>query len=191
VCDAGGVMAGGLKSIETQGVAASPADAVGLADRILLRINQAIVLVSSIALVAAAFVLTYSVASRYFFHFSTDWQDELSVFLIVGAVFMSSAAIQQRRGHVGIEAVASLLSPAANRVRQLVVDIASFAFCGYFAWKSWILLEEAWIDGFHSGSTWGPPLWIPYSLMTLGMTLLSLQLLVQIVGYFRRRDGAP
>jgi TRAP-type C4-dicarboxylate transport system permease small subunit len=185
------MVAVGLDSIETEGVAAVRADAVGLADRVLVRVNQGIVLVSSVALVAAAFVLTYSVASRYFFHFSTDWQDELSVFLIVGAVFMSSAAIQQRRGHVGIEAVASLLSPAANRIRQLVVDIASFAFCGYFAWKSWILLEEAWIDDFHSGSTWGPPLWIPYSLMTIGMTLLSLQLLVQIVGYFRRHDGAP
>ena len=51
---------------------------------------------SSVALVAAACVLTYSVASRYFLHFSTDWQDELSVFLIVGAVFMSAAAIQAR-----------------------------------------------------------------------------------------------
>ena len=88
-------------------------------------VNRAIVLVSSIALVLAAFVLTYSVASRYFFHFSTDWQDELSVFLIVGAVFMSSAAIQARRGHVGIEAIVGLLSPRANRVRQWLVDLAS------------------------------------------------------------------
>ncbi len=105
-----------------------------------------IVLFSSIALVIAAFVLTYSVASRYFFHFSTDWQDELSVFLIVGAVFMSSAAIQARRGHVGIDAVVAMLPPGANRIRQLLVDIASCAFCGYFAWKSWTLLEEAWTE---------------------------------------------
>src|SRR5947207_10236052 len=179
-------MAHGLDSVETATLAASPANAASFADRILGRINQLIVLLSSIALVIAAFVLTYSVASRYFFHFSTDWQDEMSVFLIIGAVFMSSAAIQARRGHVAIEAVSSLLSPSVNRIRLIVVDILSLAFCGFFAWKAWVLLEEAWVDNFHSGSTWGPPLWVPYSLMTAGMMLLSLQLLLQIAGAFLR-----
>jgi TRAP-type C4-dicarboxylate transport system permease small subunit len=148
--------------------------------RALAFVNTAIVVLSSVALVIAAIVLSYSVASRYFLHFSTDWQDELSVFLIVGAVFMSSAAIQARRGHIGIEAIIGLLPPRVNRVRQLAVDIASFAFCAFFSWKSWLLLDEAVVENFHSGSTWAPPLWIPYSLMTVGMTLLSLQLLVQI-----------
>jgi TRAP-type C4-dicarboxylate transport system permease small subunit len=154
----------------------------GLPGRVLAFINQAVVLLSSIALVIASLVLTYSVASRYFLHLSTDWQDELSVFLIVGAVFMSSAAIQQRRGHVAIEAITGLLPAGVNRARQIVVDGASFAFCAFFAWKSWLLLDEAWTENFHSESTWGPPLWIPYSLMTLGMTFLSVQLLMQMVG---------
>src|SRR6266567_2971880 len=183
-------MVHGLDTVETATLAASPADAASFADRILGRINQLIVLLSSVALVIAACVLTYSVASRYFFHFSTDWQDELSVFLIVGAVFMSSAAIQARRGHVAIEAIASVLPPGANRVRQILVDVASFLFCGYFAWKSWTLLEEAWTDNYHSGSTWGPPLWIPYSLMAVGMTLLSIQLLLQVIGQLRRHEVA-
>jgi TRAP-type C4-dicarboxylate transport system permease small subunit len=165
-------------------------DVGGFASRAWFRLNQLIVLLSSIALVIASFVLTYSVFSRYFFHFSTDWQDELSVFLIVGAVFMSSASIQAARGHVAIEAVVGLLSPRANRIRLIIVDIVSFVFCGYFSWKSWILLEEAWTDNFHSGSTWGPPLWIPYSLMMVGMTLLSVQILLQLVAEIRRRPQA-
>jgi len=86
--------------------AARPVDVV---DRVLTTINQGVVILSSIALVIASIVLTYSVFSRYFFHFSTDWQDELSVFLIVGAVFMSGAAVQAQRGHVAIEAIVGLL----------------------------------------------------------------------------------
>jgi TRAP-type C4-dicarboxylate transport system permease small subunit len=148
---------------------------------VLAAINSAIVVLSSIALVIASVVLTYSVLSRYFLHFSTDWQDELSVFLIVGAVFMSAASIQARRGHVAIEAIVGLLPEGVNRIRQIAVDVASFVFCAFFAWKSWVLLDEAWTENFHSESTWGPPLWIPYSLMAIGMTLLGVQLLLQIV----------
>ena len=182
-------MSHGLELIETEKPAASAADAASLPDRILAAVNYVVVIVSSIALVVASCVLTYSVVTRYFLHLSTDWQDETSVFLIVGAVFMSAAAIQARRGHVAIEAVVGLLSPGVNRVRVLLVDIASIAFCGYFAWKSWTLLHEAVVDNFHSGSTWGPPLWIPYSLMAVGMTLLSVQLLLQIVAELRRRKA--
>jgi TRAP-type C4-dicarboxylate transport system permease small subunit len=132
--------------------------------------------------------LTYSVVTRYFLRLSTDWQDEFSVFCIVGAVFMSAAAIQAQRGHVGIEAIVGLLSPGVNRVRVLLVDIASFAFCAYFSWKSYWLLHEAIVENHHSSSTWGPPLWIPYTLMTVGMTLLSVQILLQVVGWFCRRS---
>ena len=172
-------MAHGLDFIETE--PATTAAPLGAADRILSGINTIVVNLSSAALVVASFVLTYSVASRYFLHFSTDWQDELSVFLIVGAVFMSSASIQARRGHVAIEAIVGLLPAGVNHVRQIMVDTASFLFCAFFAWKSWLLLAEAWTENFHSGSTWAPPLWIPYSLMTVGMTLLGLQLLMQIL----------
>jgi TRAP-type C4-dicarboxylate transport system permease small subunit len=158
----------------------------GRVDHLLVAINHVVVILSSIALVIAAIVLTYSVFSRYFFHFSTDWQDELSVFLIVGAVFMSGAAVQAQRGHVAIEAIVGLLPARSNRIRQIIVDVASFAFCAFFAWKSWTLLDEAMTENYHSGSTWGPPLWIPYSLMSVGMTLLSLQLLLQVIAQLRR-----
>ena len=168
-----------LDAVET-----SPAPKVvagGPVGHALALVNHVIVLLSSIALVIASIVLTYSVASRYFLHLSTDWQDELSVFLIVGAVFMSSASIQERRGHVAIEAIVGLLPARVNRLRQLMVDAASFVFCAFFAWKSWLLLAEAWTENYHSESTWGPPLWIPYSLMTTGTTLLAVQILMQIL----------
>src|SRR6185295_10635737 len=130
--------------------AAPIAGAAGPVERIIAALNQFIVIVSSIALLGASLVLTYSVVVRYFLKYSTDWQDEMSVFLIVGAVFMSAAAIQAQRGHIGIEAIVGLLPKRVNRVRVLLVDVASFAFCAYFAWKSVTLLHEALVDDYHS-----------------------------------------
>jgi TRAP-type C4-dicarboxylate transport system permease small subunit len=179
-------MVHGLDSVGTASEAVSVEQDTAGFERFIAPVNNVVTVFSSIALVVASFVLTYSVASRYFFHFSTDWQDEFSVFLIVGAVFMSAAAVQARRGHVAIEAVAAMMPPRANRVRLFLVDIASLVFCAYFAWKSWLLLHEAIVEGYRTGSTWQPPLWIPYSLMTCGMVLLSIQLLLQVASHIYR-----
>jgi TRAP-type C4-dicarboxylate transport system permease small subunit len=179
-------MVHGLDNVGTASEAVSVAEGTAGFERFLAPVNYVVTIVSSIALVIAAFVLTYSVASRYFFHFSTDWQDEFSVFLIVGAVFMSAAAVQARRGHVAIEAVSSIMPPRANRIRLFLVDVASLVFCAFFSWKSWILLHEAIVEGFRTGSTWQPPLWVPYSLMTCGMVLLSIQLVLQVATHISR-----
>lgn len=145
-------------------------------------VNRLIVVAASIALVGAGFVLSESVFVRYFFRSATDWQDETSVMLIVGAIFMSAAYVQSVRGHVAIEAVAEIISPRANRYRALVADLVSLGFCTFFSWKSWTLMHEAWSDGQVTDSTLATPLWIPYSLMASGMSLLAFQLVVQIIG---------
>jgi TRAP-type C4-dicarboxylate transport system permease small subunit len=147
--------------------------------RALIVVNRVVMVLGMIALLAAALILTSSVVTRYFLHASTDWQDEASVFCLVGATFLCGAYVQAIRGHVGIEAVSSLLSARANRVRIVFIDVACLAFCAFFAWKSWTLLHEAWSEGQTTSSSWAPPLWIPYLLMTLGMMLLGVQLFVQ------------
>jgi TRAP-type C4-dicarboxylate transport system permease small subunit len=153
---------------------------LGLFDRALRGINRVILGLGGLCLVGACLVLSHSVVVRYLLKEPTDWQDEMAVFLIVGATFFSAAGVQAKRGHVAIEALTGLLPPAVNRVRLLFVDVVSLAFCAFFAWKSWTLDHEAWIDGQTSQSTWGPPLWIPYTLMAAGMSLLCLQFILQI-----------
>jgi TRAP-type C4-dicarboxylate transport system permease small subunit len=152
--------------------------------RAMAAVNAVMVFFGMLALLAAAFVLTYSVFSRYLFKAATDWQDEVAVFSIVGAVFLSGAWVQSQRGHVGIEAIAGLLPPRVDRIRRIVVDIMTLLFCAFFAWKSWTLFHEAWVDKMTTSSTFSPPLTIPYGLMATGMTLLVIQLALQTLAYF-------
>lgn len=170
--------------ITDQGELKSPAASnplVAALGRVLDVCNRIIVVLAGIALVAACVILSYSVLGRALFKSPNYWQDEAAVFLLVGATFMTAAYVQSQRGHVAIEAFTSLLSPFANRIRLWLVDVASFAFCAFFTWKSWTLAHEAWVDGKVSNSMWSPPLTIPYVLMALGMSLLCLQLLLQII----------
>ena len=162
-------------------------------EKVLLRANSIMVGLGMLALLVASAVLTYSVVSRYALKASTDWQDEAAVFCLVGATFLCGAFVQSLRGHVGIEAVASVLPAAFNRIRLVCVDVMCTLFCAFFAWKSWTLFHEAWVEKQTTSSSWAPPLWIPYVLMAAGMTLLSLQLALQVaarVNGFSRR-AAP
>ncbi len=168
---------------------ASPAAHSSAFQRALHHGRQAVYTASTIALLLAAAIMTYGVAVRHFFGIALIWQDEVCIFLLVGATFLSAASVQARRGHVGIEAIAGLLSPAMNRVRRMISDLLSFLFCAFFTWKSADLLHEAWVEGQTSHSPWGPPMWIPYALMTLGMFFLTCQLLLQFVGGLTHREG--
>ena len=171
--------------IGSSDAAPSPALVAAL-EHALAWCNRIILVLASIALIAACAILSYSVLGRALFQSPNYWQDEAAVFLLVGVTFMTSAWVQHQRGHIGIEAFVGLLSPFVNRVRLWLVDVASFGFCVFFCWKSWTLTHEAWSDGQVSNSMWSPPLAIPYGLMALGMTLLCVQLLLQIVSPIAR-----
>lgn len=161
---------------------ASPGDSwLARAERLLRGLNQLLLLPCMLALLGAAGILTYSVFARYFFHISTDWQDEVAVFLLVGATFVSSPYVQAQRGHIGIDALAGLLPERVNFWRRMLVDLLVCFFCAFFAWKSWTLFHEAWRDGQTTTSSWGPPLWIPYATMACGMSLVALQSLLQFL----------
>lgn len=177
--------------LEGRKVQAPPAAGVlGMMFKLQARVSGFVVTLSMIAMLVACVILTSSVVLRYFLKIPTDWQDEASVFLLIGAVFMSGAFVQAERGHIGISAIEGYCSPLVNRLRLLFCDIASFAFCTFFTYKTWGMLHEAVTEGQTTGSTWDPPLWIPYGLMASGLTLLCLQLLLQVITGLRTREAA-
>ncbi len=93
-------------------------------------LNGALAVLSALAIAAAGCVLTWEVVGRYFLGIASDWQDELSTFLLIGATFGSAAWTQARRGHVGIDALAHVLPPAVDAVRRVLADVCSLLFVG-------------------------------------------------------------
>jgi TRAP-type C4-dicarboxylate transport system permease small subunit len=171
-------------SFPLEGAASQRApEALSLLAMLLRKINAVLAVASGVVIGIAGCVLTWEATARYLFKIPSDWQDELSIFLLVGATFLSAAWVQQARGHVGIQALGTLLSPRADSIRRRASDIVTFVFCSFFSWKSWTLLIEAIHDGQTSNSSWGAPLWIPYGAMALGTTALTLQLLVQVISH--------
>ena len=143
--------------------------------------NRFALKLSMLAMVFTSCILTYSVIVRYFFNHPTDWQDETSAIILFSTIFLCAAGVQSTRGHIGIQALSEVLPEKVDTWRILLVDIASFIFVFIFSWKTWQRLHEVISEGETTSSILATPLWVPISMMAIGMTFLTLQILLQIV----------
>jgi TRAP-type C4-dicarboxylate transport system permease small subunit len=181
---------GGGLSEPLNAAATLPSGALGRIRGLFDRFDSLLVALCAFATIGAGLVLTYSIAVRYLLHSSTDWQDEMAVFLLVGATFISAPFVQSRRGHIAIEAIEGYFPKRLDHIRLFVADLVSLAFCGFFTWQSWLIFLEAFEDGRVTDSAWAPPLWIPYSFMTFGMTLLTARIILQLIEALASRKEA-
>ena len=137
---------------------------------------------AALSLVAAAIIVTEAVIVRKIFGVSTVWQIEASVFLLIFTVFAGAPFVQKNEHHLNVDLVIIHLSPRTREITLIIVSIISCLLAALLAWYAWPMWWEAVVNNEHSESLWGPPLWIPYLFLPLGMTLLFLQYIVYIHG---------
>ena len=131
-------------------------------------------------LVLAALIITEAVLVRKLFGASTIWQIEASVFLLIFTVFVGAAFVQKNDHHLNVDLVIIHLSARTREKTLIVVSILSCILALLLACYAWPMWWDACIHNEHSESLWGPPMWIPYLFLPLGMTLLFLQYIVFI-----------
>lgn len=136
--------------------------------------------VAALCLVAAALIVTEAVIVRKLLGISTIWQIEASVFLLIFTVFVGAPFVQKNEHHLNVDLVIIHLSPRTREITLIVVSIISCLLTAILAWFAWPMWWETLVHNEHSESLWGPPLWIPYLFLPLGMTLLFLQYIVYI-----------
>ena len=137
--------------------------------------------IASLCIFAAALIITEGVISRKIFNLSGIWEIELSVFLLIFSCFMGAPFVQKGENHLNVDLVLIHFSPKTQKIILVVVAMFSCILCALFAWYAWPMWWKVVIKNHHSESFWGPPLWIPYLFLPLGMTLMFLQYIVTIV----------
>ena len=137
--------------------------------------------VAALCIVAAAFVVTEGIVVRKVFGLSAVWQIEASVFLPIFAGFVGAPFVQKNEHHLNVDLVLIHLSPKTREFTLIVVSIITCILALILAWFAWPMWWEAMVGNEHTESLWGPPLWIPYFFLPLGMSLLFLQYIVYIV----------
>lgn len=145
------------------------------------KLNLGMGYASGLLVVVSALILTWEVLARYLFNSPSDWALELCILMLIAATFMAAGYTLAAKAHVNIEIIDAMLPAGINRWRLLLADTGAAGLCGFVAANAWRLTAIAWNEGWVSNSTWGAKLWIPFGFIALGMTLLTLQYLVQII----------
>lgn len=136
--------------------------------------------IAALSLVAAAIIVTEGVIVRKVFGISTIWQIEASVYLLIFTVFSGAAFVQRSEHHLNVDLVVIHLSPKVREITLICVSIVSCIVAAVLGWYAWPMWWETLVNHQHSESLWGPPLWIPYLFLPLGMTVLFLQYILYI-----------
>jgi len=157
--------------------------------RIIEAFNRVMYWFSAVAILLSSLILTYEVLMRYIFRIPTIWEIEAAVYLGVLATFLGAAYGLKDGAHINIDLVTRALPPRIQIRLYRMMSFVSLLFCIYLSYKGWQLWWEAFSKGWRSESLWGPPLAIPYFFLPMGVSLLSLQFIIEIFGLRKAKEG--
>jgi TRAP-type C4-dicarboxylate transport system permease small subunit len=143
-------------------------------DGVMERLSRAGRNVSSVFLLLMVILINTEVLGRYFFGFSTLICDEYSAYLFVGCTFLGFV-YSFRQGH--FLRVSILVDRLPAKIRSILHLIAAFLGFGISAVVTYEVAMLTLVSiSFNSVSIQpsATPLWLPQTLMPLGMGALAL-----------------
>ena len=136
-------------------------------------------------LVAMMAVIGAEVALRNVLRFSWEGTDEIASYLVVAATFLSLATCQAWRGFHELQIVKARLSPRGVAVLNTTLHIICLICTIVLLWQFSRLVVTSFRSGETSTTTLAIPLWIPQSMMPLGVGALCVALVRSIRAEWR------
>jgi TRAP-type C4-dicarboxylate transport system permease small subunit len=133
-------------------------------------------------------VVCHMVFVRYVLNQNTIWQTDLTTYCLIAATFVGSPYVLMTRGHVNVDVLPHYLGARARFWLALASAAVSFAFCVTIAVLTFLFWKEAWDNRWVSDTMWRARLWIPYSSMPIGLSILSLQYVADLYNLVTGRE---
>lgn len=119
-------------------------------------------------------MVSLQVISRYIFHNSLSFTEELARYMFIWSVFMGSVLAMNQRKHVGMTFFAELFKGTAKRVEQLIADICTNIFFLLLLVFGSLMVKNAIAQ-------YTPALNISFSLVYLAVPVAAVGLLVNCI----------
>lgn len=116
------------------------------------------------------------------------WIEELTIYLVVWALFLAAAGAVAHRGHVATDFLIRLLPDGIRRSLDILADVTGLVFCAALAWMGWLVVDFALLLDERGPSMLQIPRAWYYAALPVSMALMSLRYLLAI---FAALTGRP
>lgn len=148
--------------------------------RAVERLSDACGVVAAGMIFLAVLLTCQMIWVRYVSNESTVWQTEAVIYMMIGATLVGLPYVQRVRGHVSVDLLPNLLPPAGRRALGFLTLGLTITVIGAMLFHGYELWHLAFSRGWSSDTVWGPPLWIPYLALPVGLGLFLLQLVIDL-----------
>lgn len=124
------------------------------------------------------------------FHVYIRGTDAYARYAMAGASFFALAHTLKRGEHIRVTLVLEHLAPRWRHVAELWCHVAGTALSGVFAWFAWKMVIWAFTTNDVSTEEDRWPLWIPQSVMAIGVSVLCVAFADELVQVLRGRAPA-
>jgi C4-dicarboxylate transporter DctQ subunit len=136
-------------------------------------------------------VCLWQIIGRYISNdLALPWGEELSVYMVIWAVFLTASALVKDDGHVRADLILRVLSPASQRWFEVVNCAIAVIFCAGLTWFGYLVTWDAYDLGEASNSVLRFPLWVYYASLPVGAGLMTVRYIGRLHRYVLRFDPA-
>lgn len=149
--------------------------------RVIERLSSVSGWLSGIGVVVMAVVITVDIFLRYFLSKPLLFSNEVSVYCMVYVTFVGAALTMKKRGHISVDLLYRHLPRKIQLWLDVVTTITGTVVICIIAWESvgWVLYT--YNTGFQSPGVLETPMWIPMSVVPLGLFFFSIQYIVESI----------
>lgn len=130
--------------------------------------------------IAALGVVFYGVVLRYVFQAPPFWTEEVAIYLIIWAVYITASTLAEEKGHVGATLIIERLPVKVRRIIAIFNGFVCLVFCSVISWYGFQIVWQTYECGQKSSTALRFPLWIAYLSVTVGCLLVSMRYSMRI-----------
>lgn len=148
------------------------------ARRVIDALTQPLRVASTAMLIAIVAINAANVVGRYLLSAPISWGEEIMLYLMIGAVFLSFPAVTWDGAHIRMDVLAQALPSGIRRALEALADLVSFAVSGMLAYAAVPIVVQLYEFDQHSHAA-EIPMALPQGAIPLGFALAALALIAR------------